>query len=112
LYRSSALAAEMRHFPDWRACKWNVNASYCPGVEEDNDVNSYEHLVGEHFTRNGVRYTVIKCVGATVVAAYLRDNRVHRVLARLSDVLDALEVTEINMTTPVVDAAPAPRRAI
>jgi hypothetical protein len=63
-------------------------------------VNSYENLVGEHFVRNGVRYTVVKCVGATVVAGYLRDNRVHRVLVRLSDVLDALEVIEINITAP------------
>jgi hypothetical protein len=66
-------------------------------------VNSYEHLVGEHFTRNGMRYTVVKCVGATVVAGYLKNNRVHRVLVRLADVLDALEVTEINITAPVVD---------
>ena len=79
-------------------------------------MNSYEHLVGEHFTRNGLRYTVIKCVGAIVVAAYLQNDRVHRVLVRLSDVLDALEVTEINITAPTVpDKAkplPSPRRAV
>ncbi|MCZ6708869.1 MAG: hypothetical protein O7B25_00740 [Gammaproteobacteria bacterium] len=74
-------------------------------------MNCYEHLVGEHFTRNGLRYTVLKCVGATVVAAYLDNDRVHRVLVRLADVLDALEVTEINITVPVVDDKPAnPKR--
>lgn len=65
------------------------------------DVNPYEHLVGQDFLRNGVRYTVVKCVGATVVAAYLENNRVHRILVRLAEVLDALEVTEINMTAPL-----------
>jgi len=51
-----------------------------------------------------------------VVAAYLQNDRVHRVLVRLSDVLDALEVTEINITAPTVpDKAkplPSPRRAV
>jgi hypothetical protein len=75
-------------------------------------VNSYEHLVGEHFTRNGLRYTVVKCVGATVIAAYLQNNRVHRVLVRLADVLDALEVTEINITAPAPAPDTAPRRAV
>lgn len=75
-------------------------------------MNSYEHLVGEHFTRNGMRYTVVKCVGATVIAAYLQNNRVHRVLVRLADVLDALEVTEINITVPAPVPDTAPRRAI
>ena len=75
-------------------------------------MNSYEHLVGEHFTRNGLRYTVVKCVGATVIAAYLQNNRVHRVLVRLADVLDALEVTEINITTPAPAPDIAPRRAV
>jgi hypothetical protein len=70
-------------------------------------VNCYEHLVGERFTRNGLRYTVLKCVGATVVAAYLENDRVRRVLVRLADVLDALEVTEINITVPAVDDKPA-----
>jgi hypothetical protein len=64
-------------------------------------VNSYEHLVGEHFTRNGLRYTVVKSIGATVVAAYLQNRQIHRVLVRLADVLDALEVTEINITAPL-----------
>jgi len=74
-------------------------------------VSSYDNLVGEHFTRNGTRYTVVKCVGATVVAAYLQNNRVHRVLVRLADVLDALEVTEINITAPEIDdEAAKPRR--
>jgi len=79
-------------------------------------VNSYEHLVGEHFTRNGLRYTVVKCVGAIVVAAYLQNNRVHRVLVRLADVLDALEVTEINITAPAMPEPAEPeasqRRAL
>jgi len=74
-------------------------------------VSSYDNLVGEHFTRNGTRYTVVKCVGATVVAAYLQNNRVHRVLVRLADVLDALEVTEINITAPEInDEAAKPRQ--
>ena len=68
-------------------------------------MNPYEHLVGQDFLRHGVRHTVVKCVGATVVAACLENNRVHRILVRLADVLDALEVTEINIT------APAPRQA-
>ena len=70
------------------------------------DVNPYEHLVGQDFLRNGVRHTVVKCVGATVVAAYLENNRVHRILVRLADVLDALEVTEINMTAPLPRKVP------
>ena len=75
-------------------------------------MNSYEHLVGEQFTRNGTRYTVVKCVGATVVAAYLQNHRVHRVLVRLADVLDALDVTEINITAPPeANKGTAPRRA-
>ena len=74
-------------------------------------MNSYEHLVGEHFTRNGMRYTVVKCIGATVVAAYLQNNRVHRVLVSLADVLDALEVTEINITTPAESDSRAAGRA-
>ena len=69
------------------------------------DVNPYEHLVGQDFLRNGVRHTVVKVVGATVVAAYLENNRVHRILVRLADVLDALEVTKIDIT------APPPRKA-
>ena len=72
------------------------------------DVNPYEHLVGQDFLRNGVRHTVVKCVGATVVAAYLENNRVHRILVRLADVLDALEVTEIKITPPLPPKAPAP----
>ena len=72
------------------------------------DVNPYEHLVGQDFLRNGVRHTVVKCVGATVVAAYLENNRVHRILVRLADVLDALEVTEINMTAHLPRKVPEP----
>lgn len=73
-------------------------------------MNSYDHLVGEHFTRNGTRYTVVKCVGATVIAAHLQNNRVHRVLTRLTDVLDALDVTHINITVPPEDEKTTPRR--
>lgn len=69
-------------------------------------MNPYEHLVGQDFLRNGVRHTVVKCVGATVVAAYLENNRVHRILVRLAEVLDALEVTEINMTAPLPREVP------
>ena len=74
-------------------------------------MNSYEHLVGEHFTRNGLRYTVVKCIGATVVAAHLQNNRVSRVLVRLADVLDALEVTEINITAPLAEMETETRAA-
>ena len=70
------------------------------------DVNPYEYLVGQHFTRNGVRYTIVKCAGATVVAAYLHNDRVHRVLMRLAEVLDTLEVTEIDISVPVVEDDP------
>lgn len=73
-------------------------------------MNPYEHLVGQDFLRNGARHTVVKCVGATVVAAYLENNRVQRILLRLSDVLDALEVTEINITEPAPRQETAPRQ--
>jgi transposase len=71
-------------------------------------VNPYDHLVGQHFARNGVRYTVVKCVGSTAITAYLRDNRIYRVVMRLSDVLDLLEVTEISITVPAM----APKKAL
>lgn len=77
------------------------------------DVNPYEHLVGQDFLRNGVRHTVVKCVGATVVAAYFERNKVHRTLVRLAEVLDALEVTEISMTMPAKpQRAPKGRTAL
>ncbi len=66
-------------------------------------MNPYDHLVGQHFVRDGVRYTVVKCVGSTAITAYLRDNRVYRVVMRLSDVLDLLEVTEISITVPAME---------
>lgn len=58
----------------------------------------YESLVGQSFTRNGARFTVVKCEGATVLAALLSGGRVDRVMVPLADVLNALEVTEITMT--------------
>ncbi|MEQ8857638.1 MAG: hypothetical protein RIC56_03245 [Pseudomonadales bacterium] len=61
-------------------------------------MNGYDTLVGQSFTRGGVRYTVIKCMGATVVAGLLHGRRVERVFVPLADVLDALEITEIQMT--------------
>jgi hypothetical protein len=72
-------------------------------VDKESDVNPYEHLVGQHFRHEGVRYTVIKCVGATILTAYLDNNRVHTVEMSLADVLDQLEVVEINITVPVVE---------
>lgn len=61
-------------------------------------MNHYESLVGQSFRRRGVRFTVIKCEGATVLATQPRDGRLERVLVPLSEVLDALEVPEITVT--------------
>ncbi|MAT84648.1 MAG: hypothetical protein CMQ43_09025 [Gammaproteobacteria bacterium] len=61
-------------------------------------MNAYDFLIGQAFTRNGVRYTIVKVTGATVVAAMLCGSRVERVFVPLADVLDALEVTRIDVT--------------
>jgi hypothetical protein len=61
-------------------------------------MNAYDSLVGQAFSRNGVRYTVVRVSGATVVAALLRNGRVERVFVPLAEVLDNLEVTQIQVT--------------
>ena len=61
-------------------------------------MNAYDFLIGRAFTRNGVRYTIVKVTGATVLAAMLCGSRVERVFVPLADVLDALEVTRIDVT--------------
>lgn len=61
-------------------------------------MNAYDSLVGQAFSRNGVRYTVVRVSGATVVAALLRNRRVERVFVPLAEVLDNLEVTQIQVT--------------
>lgn len=72
-------------------------------------MNRYDSLVGQVFDRNGVRHAIVKCAGATVVAAVWRGGCVERVFVPLSEVLDALDVTEITMTElPKERRAPAP----
>jgi len=61
-------------------------------------MNAYDSLVGQAFVRNGVRYTVVRVSGATVVAALLQGGRVERVFVPLAEVLDSLEVTQIQLT--------------
>ncbi|MDZ7670327.1 MAG: hypothetical protein U5Q16_13265 [Gammaproteobacteria bacterium] len=70
-------------------------------------MNAYDSLVGQAFTRNGVRYTVIRVTGATIVAAMLCGGRVERVFVPLADVLDALEVTQITLTELPQDHRPS-----
>jgi len=61
-------------------------------------MNAYDSLVGQAFSRNGVRYTVVRVTGATVVAVLLRNGRVERVFVPLAEVLDNLAVTQIQVT--------------
>lgn len=61
-------------------------------------MNPYDSLVGQAFFRNGTRYAIVKCEGATVVAAVLRGGRAERVMVPLAEVLSALETTEITLT--------------
>jgi hypothetical protein len=61
-------------------------------------MNCNDWLVGQAFTRGGIRYTVAKCHGSTVLAAVLRGGRVERVLVPLTDVLASLEVAEVTVT--------------
>lgn len=69
-------------------------------------MNRYDNLVGQAFSWQGRRFTVVKCEGATVLAALLRDGCVERVLVPVDQVLDALDVTEITMTElPTEDGA-------
>lgn len=61
-------------------------------------MSAYQHLIGQSFNRNGTRFTVIKCEGATVIAGFLQQGRLQRMLVPLGDVLKSLDVTEIEMT--------------
>jgi len=61
-------------------------------------VNAYPQLVGQSFTRGGTRFTIAKVHGATVVAAYLHNGRVRRMLVPLADALDAIDITEVRIT--------------
>ena len=61
-------------------------------------MSRYDSLVGQVFVRNGVRYTVVKCHDATVVAAMLQGHRVQRVFVPLAHVLQCLDITEITLT--------------
>lgn len=61
-------------------------------------MNAHEFLIGQAFTRNGVRHTILEVSGATVVAAMLTSSSTERVSVPLADVLDALEVTRIDVT--------------
>ena len=54
-------------------------------------INNYKHLIGQSFCRNGIHFTVVKCEGATVLAAFLENRRMTRILVPLSDVLDSLD---------------------
>ncbi len=66
--------------------------------QEHISVNTYQHLIGQSFTRNGTRLTVVKCEGATVIAAFLQNRRVQRMLVPLDTVLASLEVAEPELT--------------
>ena len=61
-------------------------------------MNTYDQLVGESFTRGGTRFTIVKVHGATVVAACLQGGRVRRVLVPLADALEAIDITEVQIT--------------
>ena len=61
-------------------------------------MNAYPQLVGQSFTRGGTRFTIAKVHGATVVAAYLDNGRVRRMLVPLADALQAIDITEVRIT--------------
>lgn len=61
-------------------------------------VNAYPQLVGQSFTRGGTRFTIAKVHGATVVAAYLHNGRVRRMLVPLAEALQAIDITEVRIT--------------
>jgi hypothetical protein len=71
-------------------------------------MSRYDSLVGQAFTRNGIRFTIVKCEGASVMAAVPRAGQVERVLVPLAEVLDALAVNEI-MVTELPSPAPQQR---
>jgi hypothetical protein len=76
-------------------------------TEEVNQMSGYDSLVGQTFTRNGIRFTIVKCEGATVMAAVARGGQIERVPVPLAEVLDALAVNEITVTEL---PSPAPQR--
>ncbi len=57
-------------------------------------MNAYENLIGQSFTRHGTRFIVVKCTGATVIAAFIQNQRVHRMMVPLGDVLALLDDTK------------------
>lgn len=61
-------------------------------------MSAYQHLIGQSFNRNGIRFTVVKCEGTTVIAGFLHKGRLQRMLVPLGDVLNSLDVTEVEMT--------------
>ena len=61
-------------------------------------MSRYDSLVGQSFRRNGEHLVIVKCEGATVMAEVRRTGGRERVFVSLAQVLEALEVTEINVT--------------
>ena len=61
-------------------------------------MNAYEQLIGQSFIRHGKRFTIVKCHGTTIVAAFLDNGRVSRMLVPLDDALKSLDITEVRMT--------------
>ena len=69
-------------------------------------MNGYEQLIGQSFNRLGTRFTIVKCHGATVVAAFLHNQKVRRMLVPLSEVLKSLDVPEVELTALPEQKAP------
>lgn len=61
-------------------------------------MNAYPQLIGQSFTRGGTRFTITKVHDAIVVAAYLQNGRVRRMLVPLADALRAIDITEVRIT--------------
>ena len=69
-------------------------------------MSSYDYLKGQLFTRDGVKYMVIKVHDATVVAAHRASDGVRRVLVPLADVLGSLDYQdEIEVALPAAEDA-------
>ncbi len=80
-------------------CSSSADRRYTANPSESSNVNAYENLIGQSFTRHGTRFTVVKCNGATVIAAFMQNQRVHRMMVPLVDVLALLDAAEA-METP------------
>ncbi len=72
-----------------------MDQRYTAHISKSSNVNEYEHLIGQSFTRHGTRFTVVKCNGASVVAAFFENQRVHRMMVPLVDVLALLDDPEV-----------------